>query len=329
MKIVKAGILTAGLIGLLCSVGCNSHKTSEGTIADKSDIFVDTDGTTGTITLEVRDTELAVGETTHFGVSVKRSDGTGVEGMRVTCDSELGLAILEPTTGSELTDSWGGVSGVIGCAAPGSLQLGCRLPVGVNKRQLQSIHCTGETPAGFTGWPNAAGGGLGGGVVDPTSSTDDVRVNLVGFIDSQSDLTSTTLDYAIDTVEDQCGTSAPYTDEPWFNTFVQFTVVNGTDSLMRLSSYKFEVNNYTSDWLAFSVNYDLPPNSTDGVVLVAGFAEAIGGYKRFYGSTDLITITGFENITFTIGGENVTSGESIEFGVTTGAYVGNVDRCPE
>ena len=327
MKIVKAGILTAGLIGLQCSIGCNSHSTGENTTADKSDIYVGTDGTTGTITLTVRDTEVAVGETTHFGVSVRRADGSAVEGMRVTCDTELGLAILEPTTGSELTDSWGGVSGVIGCAKPGSLQLACRLPVGVNKRQLQSIHCTGETPAGFSGWAGAAGGGLGGGVVDPVDTGNNVRVTKVGFIDSQSDTTSSSLDYTIDTIMDQCGTSTPTTDEQFFNTFVQFTVVNDTASLIRLSSYKYEVGAVQTGWLSFSVNYDLPPNSTDGVMLVAGFAEAVNGYKRFIGQSSYISLVGFENITFTIAGENITTGESVEFEVTTGASFGDVDRC--
>ena len=324
MKIVKAGILAVGLAGLLCSVGCNSHDPGDSEAPDKSDIFVGSDGATGSISLAVRDTDLPVGETTHFGVSVKRADGTAVQGIRVSCDTESGLAILEPTTGSELTDVWGGISGVVGCAKPGSLQIGCRLPVGVNKRELKTIHCTGETPADFTGWPGSSGGGLRGGVVDPIDTTDNVRIIKVGFFDSSS----SSLSYSIDTEQGVCGTAAPFTPEPWYDTYVQFLIVNKTQALIRLTEYSFDVGSTGSNgWLAFSGAIDLPPDSTDGVKVDAGFAKAISGMKQFYNTGENIDFTGFRNIKFAIAAENLTTGESFTLEATTGASFGNFDMC--
>ncbi len=89
--------------------------------------------------------------------------GAPLEFLRITCDSELGIAILEPSTGAERTDASGAMSGRLGGLTPGSFILECRGPFGTNLVDRISIVITGSVADGFVGFPGAAGGTLFGG----------------------------------------------------------------------------------------------------------------------------------------------------------------------
>ena len=160
----KTGRLLAGCLLIATAVVSCSGDTDGGPVADESWLgtsFVGSDGSTGTIALEVLDTELNVGEMTGFRVYVLDSAGRPVPEIRIFCDTEEGLALIEPTTGSELTDSNGQMSGRVGCEAVGSLQLGCRLPIGANWRDFETIRC-GGTVGTTSDFGESSGGGLGG-----------------------------------------------------------------------------------------------------------------------------------------------------------------------
>lgn len=322
------------LVGLLALpfvfAACNGGKTSGGGDSGKEGQFVSTDSTSGTIALSVKSTSLPIGGTAGFFATVKDVNGAPVNGLRIACDSEVGLALIEPTTGFELTDGFGNMSGVVGCEAPGSFQLACRLPVGGNKRQFATIICTGDVPSDFTGFPGAGGGGLGGGV-DTTDSQDDdfsVRISGINFYDSGNTTSATT---SIDTSQGTCGTSDP---EPFFDSMVGFELVNNTSSVVRIESFTYTVanfdgagNSYTSSRIFFlGEAKSVDPNG--GATEVVGlFIEATsGGAKRFFGRSDTITSLGFKNITFNVRG--ITSaGETVNITATAAVSFNSFNRC--
>ena len=156
-------------IGLAIIIGCGGGQgaTDGGSGAQpdfRDDQFIAGDTTTGSMSLSLSRGSLGVGDTSPFTVSVVNASGKPVSNINVACDSERGVAIVEPSRGFEMTNSSGVMSGVIGCESPGSFQMVCRLSVGANRRKFAQVTCTGDVPAGFQGFPGAAGGGLGGGV---------------------------------------------------------------------------------------------------------------------------------------------------------------------
>jgi hypothetical protein len=155
VALAVGSFLTAAGLFAGCSGGTDNPETGAD-FAGTS--FVADETTVGSITLEVENRDLAVGDTSSFSVFVRNSSGGPIGQISVSCDTEVGLVIVEPSTGSELTDSWGHMSGIVGCNTPGSFQMACRLPIGANKRKFVTIHCSGDEAGSLTG----AGGGLGG-----------------------------------------------------------------------------------------------------------------------------------------------------------------------
>ncbi|RIL12175.1 MAG: hypothetical protein DCC75_00895, partial [Proteobacteria bacterium] len=154
------------LIGILAlaGYGCSGGGDTDGGDENfEGTGFVATDDAAGGLTLTVDQTTLSISEVSGFSVDVFDASGDPVAGLEIACDTEQGLAIVEPNTGFELTDSSGHMSGKVGCESPGSYQMACRLPIGGNKRKFETIRCSGDIPTGFSGFPGAAGGTLGVG----------------------------------------------------------------------------------------------------------------------------------------------------------------------
>ena len=133
-------------------------------------------GSKMTIELENDDgIEIPTAGQAKFLVKATDPNGQPLSFIRIFCESEKGLAILEPSSGGvafENTNSRGAFSGVLGGVAPGSFMLECRAPQGFNLVARKHFKVTGAVPEGFDGFPGAAGGNLGGGViVDPTAPT--------------------------------------------------------------------------------------------------------------------------------------------------------------
>ena len=164
IKIISILVALVTTICLTALIGCSGGTSTDRSGADYEDTeFVATEDSVGSIDLWVRTTDMPVSGVSGFIVSVRNSSGAPVQNIQIACDTELGLALIEPSTGSEMTDSHGQMSGKVGCEVPGSLILGCRLPIGVNRRKFVTIKCRGPIPDGFFGFPGAAGGGLGYG----------------------------------------------------------------------------------------------------------------------------------------------------------------------
>ncbi len=319
------------LISFLAFSACNSGSTDGGGSSGADDQFVSTDNSVGRVELDVNEDRLSIGDTSGFFVRVVDAKGAPVSATRISCDTEQGLALIEPTTGSEITDSNGSMSGRVGCELPGSFQIACRLPIGANKRKFATVVCSGDIPAGFTGWPDAGGGGLGGGV--DTSGNDgplDIRVSAVEFYDTGDFENSTT---SIDIAQGTCGTAPDLTAEPFFDSHIRFTITNNTNEAIRLTKYRYTVNNFngtggshTSPFINF-LGEVKTVDANGGAGSVFGlFLDANSGGKSLFGRNDLLTADGFKNMTFTIVGIKG-SGEEISITVRGSASFDNFNNC--
>jgi len=318
---------------LACSVlfsGC-SGDTSGKAADDRGDQFVATDASAGSISIDVNNPELPVADVSGFRVTVLDANGAAVPGVTVACDSELGVAILEPTTGREITDSYGTVSGKLGCKYPGSFQFACRLPMLSNKRKLVRIKCTGDTPAGFDGFPNSAGGGLGTGGVDTggLGGLDPANVRITRIIGE----TVAGDSYNIDTVRGTCGTAEAPTAEPFSNDSISITISNNTNSRVSFTRMQYEVprgdtggRKFVSDSIAFICDV---PGSGGTATCSSLFvqADSATGTKMFYDSSNSITYKGFASVTFTLTGTMEATGETIEVTSRTGFSFENFNNC--
>lgn len=315
-KRIAATVTMLGLSALVMS--CSSGDTDGGKSGDLADsygngTFVADDETVGRIEVEVLEPELQVALTSGFFVRVFDASGQPVPGMRIACDSEQGIAIVEPTTGIEITDSGGAISGRIGCEVPGSYQFGCRLPVGGNRRKFVDIKCSGPIPNGFTGFPGAAGGGLGtggsGGAQDGGVggvNPEGVRITNISISDNGGSGATT----SIDTVLSDCDTEpTTFTGEPFFDTQATFKVVNNSNLNIRFTSLRYTVPNASGSGSSsftsspISLIGEAAPNGGESTFSSIVIFDAVSLGKRFNGaSANIPASLGFRNVTFALTG---------------------------
>ena len=331
-KLVVTGLVAA----TLCLSGCPGGNTDGGKAADQTfegSQFVPDGQNAGSLRLDVKKRNLAVGEVAGFFAHVRDSSGAGVPLTRVSCDSELGIAIVEPTEGAEITDSSGSISGKIGCALPGSFLFGCRLPVGGNLRQFVTIHCTGAVPAGADLFPGAAGGGLGTGGVGAGGG--DVRITAVSLRDNPSSPTQEGVQ--VDVLQGLCGTAPDTTPETFGDTFVRIKVVNNTNFDINFSSLRYSVPNptgsggtFNSSAIAFLGQAFAGADGGEATLDALIFSSAGAGADKFFvnqssGNVGIGAI-GFRNITFTVSGTD-SKGDSVSASGQTAVSFNNYNRC--
>lgn len=331
-RLAGAAVLTVVFIA------CSGGNTDGGEAVDNAanfgdDHFVADDDSVGRIEVDVVETEIQVSRTSGFFARVRDASGAPVENIKVSCDSEDGVAILEPTTGTEITDSQGNISGVIGCAAPGSLIFGCRVPVGANKRKFVTIKCRGPIPQGFSGFPGASGGGLGtGGVADSDDAgvggvnPDGVRVTSIQAADLGGDARST----SIDTRQSICDDD---TAEPFFDSTLFIKVENNSNSTIRFTKMNYTVDNAFGNG---SANFNSTDLSLVGEVAASGGSsefsvlgfDAGSGGKTFAGSSTPIPAgLGFRNLTVRLYG-TTDLGDAVTVTGRTALSFDNFDNCP-
>jgi hypothetical protein len=145
------------------------------------------------IELEEGGNEIPTGQRVKFRVIAVDPQGSPLNHIRIFCESEHGIAILEPSRGGvayEHTSTRGAMSGVLGGLTPGSYLLECRGPQGFNLVARESFRVVGDIPAGFQGWQGAAGGNLGGGaILDPGAGG--VTVTQIQFSQLNNRITTT------------------------------------------------------------------------------------------------------------------------------------------
>lgn len=328
-----SGIVTVGLISSLAIAGCGGG-TGGGDENIGENQFVATDDSAGALKVSAP-TSLATGSTGNFSASVVDANGAAVPQIQVACDSESGIALVEPNTGIEVTDSFGSISGVVGCRFPGSYQFGCRLPVGANKRKFVTIKCEGDIPAGFTGFPNAGGGGLGTGGVGVGDDGSQGGDNIEGF--RVTDLSIINIvgedTFAVDiSRNNDCdGDSATLDPEPFGQDLVEVTFENSSNQEITVKSMSYRVSNvdgadsgaYTSPSIAMGAR--ISPNGATGTTM-APFTTFGVGDKSFIGRPGTPITELFRNVTFvfTISNE---SGEETTVSTSFGTDFQDFDLC--
>ena len=337
-KLLIAVSLTAAL-GL---ISCSGGDTDGGKAGDQDfhgTEFIPTEDNSGSIELEVKQEDLSVAETSGFFVHVKDSAGADVPDVTIACDSEKGVAIVEPTTGKEITDSGGRISGIIGCAAPGSYLFGCRAPVGANIRKFVTIRCSGPVPTGFDGFSGSAGGGLGTGGSDVDddagpggTNTDGVRLSVITVNDTGAvDTTGS----QIDVIQGTCGSGTSITAETFGDTFIDMTVINNTNSDVRFTSFKYTIPGVgTSGSISFigesTASADGGQAQLSALVFSAvGTSSTSDKYIIKSGGSSNIAIpstTAVKNVKFTLFG-TTSAGESIQVTASTALSFGNYNHC--
>ncbi len=343
-------LLALGLAGVsvLGALGCQGN-TDGGSAASpdyQDGVYIGDESSTGAIRVQLNESRLAVGETAGFKVYVTDAAGQPIPDTRVICDTERGVAIIEPTSGYELTNSEGVMSGVIGCAAPGSYQMVCRLSVGANLRQFVSVGCVGDVPSGFTGFPGAGGGGLGGG--SQSTNDGDIQITDAGFED-QGDFTLTTVptDASIDIAQEaDCDISTATLDtEPFYDTYAVLNVHNNLEEQVSLVYLKCSVTGVdgtsnTADCgtigLTRSSGATLDANNDSTIIQVPVFKIYNGGKyvgNPTSGAGTQITSAGLYTVSFRLYYQRASDvgGDSTDLSYITAsatASFGDVNRCP-
>lgn len=326
---VIGGLIIAGTLTFLSSCG----GTSGGEDSLVGDAYV-ADDSVGSISFATLPSTLPVSQVGGFLISVRNGSGQAVPDMKISCDTELGLALIEPTTGVEMTDSGGYISGKVGCERPGSYQIGCRTPVGANKRTFQRVICSGEVPNGFAGFPGAGGGGLGGGnlISDDggPGGADIAGFGIISAILSDGKVEET---FTVDTTrENVCGDDGN-DDEPFEDGKVKFKFLNDSNSSIDCESYTVTVPGVGV----------YGPIST-GILVDSIVVNAEGGEKEvtlplaiatnlskvWVGSSDTIpSATGFKNVKFSFSCSKQDGGSGNDFikSTTLGINFININRC--
>jgi hypothetical protein len=304
--------LTAFAVGatLPWIVGCNGGSTSSGESPVEGVTFISDDESAGRIEIEV-EKSVAVASTAQFLVFVYDAQGRPVPEIQISCDSEQGLAIVEPTQAVATTSSGGAISGLVGCIRPGSFQLACRVPQGGNRRKFVGIQCSGNVPDGFAGFSGAAGGGLGGGVVDPEEGgpgESEGFLRIVGLearsIASGSDTSQIDLSQSGD-----CDTDPDtVTPEPFSDDFIRFTIQNNSSQRVRFTSYDYSVQGTRSQRIALTSESVADPESVASFEAI--LFDAQGGAKVIANASFTPLQTGFGNVSVRLFGTTA-DGESV------------------
>ncbi|MFO0416769.1 MAG: hypothetical protein ACK5Y6_05720 [Pseudomonadota bacterium] len=336
------GGIAGGFCALSALAGCmgGQGSTDGGSGADggfRDDVFVSDETTVGGMSLVLASSSLGIGDTASFSTFVTNADGSGVPQMNVACDSEDGVAIIEPQRGFELTDSSGVMTGQIGCEKPGSFQLVCRLTTGASRRKFATVNCTGEIPSGFQGFPGAAGGGLGGGT--QTNDDGDVRIISAFFEDDGNFDSSSGSGASVDIsgISD-CDLSTPKIEvEPFYDTYVVLGVKNNLSEQVRFTSFRYSVSDVDGRGTEFtSKSLGLTQESESTLAADGGSSNIIMPIFKAYngakyagdpmGSGIRISNRSLQTVTFELTGETA-SGESVSISARATASFGDFDRC--
>lgn len=324
-----------GIVAMLVAlVSCGG--TSGGDKDFSGQAFV-ADESVGSIFFSTLPSEIQVSRVAGFAVGVKNGNGEAVPSLTISCDTEQGLALIEPTSGREITDSTGSISGKVGCERPGSYQIGCRLPVGANKRVFERVVCTGEIPDTFTGFPGAGGGGLGGGsLVSDDAGPGGTSLEGFGIQSTKVNDGETEGTFTVDTTQvNTCGDDGTDT-EPFGDASVEFGFLNETNSTVSCDTYTMTVagvGTFGPIAVGGAIDGGFAPNGGEATITVPLAIAQGDGTKTWAGSaTAISSSTGFKNVSFSFAcnkdtGDASDVGEDVTVTKAVGVTFANVNRC--
>lgn len=331
MKNRKFFSLALATLGFVAILGCNGGDTSGGKQDYAGTDFVGDSSTTGKIAVSLTADTITTGSTGEFLAIANDSKGSPIRDIPIVCDSEEGLAVVEPSRGRAITSSRGGISGVVGCTRPGSFRFGCRLGSAGGIREFVTVQCEGSVPLGFTGFPGAAGGGLGGGVADDSGP---VRITSISVVSAQDGGSSAGFG-TIDVSQCSCNNDTPsdLTDdkEEFFaDDRLKVTVVNTTASSFTVTGVRYLVTSGAGnrEIASYVINYAAEIASGGNEVLDVLFLKAGPGGKLYFNAASTVVpiLNTFRNVTVIVSGIDG-SGQPMEIRGSTGVSFGDYDVC--
>lgn len=291
-------------------VGCKGSGNTDGGAADDNagvgTAFVSDGGAGATIRIDVLGS-LTTGGMVDFIVTLLDPNGNPLPFIRIFCESESGIAILEPSSGGvafESTASNGIMSGVLGGVTPGSYILECRAEQGFNLITRTNINVEGDVPTGFTGFPGAAGGNLGGGLLVEQPEEGLLTISSISITDvGDTDGLRFDLTRDPDCDDDGNGPMGTIDPEPFvFNNFV-VSVSNGLKHPISIGAVTFTVEGVTSTQ-EFGLDVSAGATGT-----VTGLYTDEGGGAKEYAGTGVDATQGTRNVVFTVEVFNLLTGE--------------------
>lgn len=301
------------------SLGTGAQPVSDGGFGASLTIVLKDDG----------DTVPTAGRETFF-VNALDASGQPLAFRRVFCDSEKGLAILEPSSGGvafESTGPDGSMSGVLGGVTPGSFLLECRLEEGFNLVARKRVHVVGDVPEGFQGYPGAAGGNLGGGSIqdNPNTSPQLIQVTFSGQGLGQADQNGP-IDIEQDLDCNRDGNTTTDDIEPY--TFDEYNVKinNRLTEPLSIDSITFTVDDGQGVVSTRQLNGLVIQAGAEGTI-TGSFTEVVLGTNiKTFAGTGFTVLHGTFNVTFTVRGTTA-SGDSVRLTGSASVTFAGVDNC--
>lgn len=162
--------LVSVLVLTMASCGSSNTGDTDGGVAEDRvyDTFaeINESDSRGRLEIELINSDPQLGDVTGFFVRAFGENNMPLDFVRISCDTEEGINLIEPFDKAALTDATGTMSGKFCGNSPGSFQIQCRAPVGFGLAASDTIIVRGETGDGFEGCPGATGGLPGGGFTD-------------------------------------------------------------------------------------------------------------------------------------------------------------------
>ncbi|MCB0358207.1 MAG: hypothetical protein KDD44_01175, partial [Bdellovibrionales bacterium] len=276
---------------------------------------------------------MTTGSTRGFFVTALDPSGAPLDFLRIFCESEAGIAIIEPSAGGvafEYTGADGRMSGLLGAVTPGSYVLQCEGPNGSGLLARMTIVISGDVPPGFAGFPGAAGGNLGGGrIIDETpSGTGDggLSITQLAFDDagaSENDLTiDTTQNTCVSTSGGSSSGSSTSEAEPFSPTLYRISIANDTNERITIGTVTVTVSGAGST-PALSNTAEIGPNATGEIV---GVAFEVGPQVLAGTSTSLPSV-GSRSVSVAVTATNE-SGTVFTMTASTTLTFNDFNRCP-
>jgi len=271
---------------------------------------------------------LGVGGEVDFNVTVLDPRGVALEFIRLFCESELGIAILEPSSGGVAFFSTGpnGIaSGRLGGLTAGSFVLECRATQGFNLVDRVTIVISGSGAASF---PGAAGGNLGGGslveVSDIMIDGDEVGITSITFNTPNEATAFGPIDIVFNPDCDP-DTAGAQEETFVFNSY-NVTITNQSAQRLVLSTVAIAVGGALPYVFPVQALPGEVPAGPGGTFTFSGpFTEFSGGSKVFIGSLVPIPF-GTVPVTFTVTIIDQ-GGSAVSFSATTTVTFAGVNNC--
>ena len=349
-KIVLLGLVVLGL------TYCNQGDTGGGLEDSFPGTSLVSDASIGaaSLSIDVRDMDVPLGGSLDFIVQARDANGAPLPFLPITCDTEQGLALLEPTVnpptsttaGIASTSSGGGMSGSIGGLSAGSFIMECRGPSSTGLVARKAFRVGGTPPSGFIGFDGAAGGGLGGGVaggINTGGTTTGGTTTGGTTTGGVSEVEEVTLNDAVFRTASGTGQTGEIdvfqrgdcnsndvnntTIEPeiFTNDFAVFSISNNRSSEIQIDTITYSVQGIVTSTLSQLSQVIIPGNSTNST-LEALFTDVVAGGKEYVGTSVFVNeVT--TNVTFTITGTNIDGTEPFTLIRSAVIAADNYDLC--